>query len=451
MVYLILPNQLFEKQPIITTTDSIVLLEHPIYFGQGHKMKLVLHRASMKCYCDYLRANYTNKIIYYDYGKDYKSLYKKEITMYDPTDHTIAAEFGHATFFNSPNFLCSLEDLAEYKEKIGKASAFRHKSFYVWCRKKYNIMMDGPLPTGGKWSFDTENRKSFPDNFAKDVVKFRKNTDKYTKSAIAYVNKHFKSHPGSPDLYFPIDFRGSKKNMKSFLKTRIKNFGPYEDAVSSEINYGYHSTLSAVINVGLLNPDYILKQIDKYKIPIQSKEGYIRQLFWREYTRFVYLYKHKELVLGNYFHAKKELPSSWYDGTTGIEPIDDMIKKALNTAYLHHIERLMYVGNVLMLAGIKPREAYDWFMNMFIDAVSPWVMEPNVYGMSQYSSGSLMMTRPYLCSSNYMRKMSNYKKGEWCTTVDDLYHRFVLKHKKKLAKNYATAGIVAALERKNKK
>ena len=67
-------------------------------------------------------------------------------------------------------------------------------------------------------------------------------------------------------------------------------------------------------------------------------------------------------------------------------------------------------------------------MEMYIDS-SDWVMVPNVFGMATFADGGLMSTKPYTCSSNYMIKMSNYKKGSWCDVVDGLYWRFIEKHK----------------------
>jgi deoxyribodipyrimidine photolyase-related protein len=213
-----------------------------------------------------------------------------------------------------------------------------------------------------------------------------------------------------------------------------------------------------------LNPKYIIDEIDKFyyknkKIKFQSVEGYIRQLIWREYVMYVYLFYHKDLIKGNYYNNKKKLDDSWYNGTTGIIFIDDLIKKATNNAYLHHIERLMYIGNFMLISKINPKDAFNWFMNFFIDAVAPWVMEPNVYGMSQQSCGNLMMNRPYICSSNYISKMSNYKKKydiypkiknfEWFEIMDSLYYNFINDNKTKLSNNYSVAFIVSLWNKKS--
>ena len=171
------------------------------------------------------------------------------------------------------------------------------------------------------------------------------------------------------------------------------------------------------------------------KIPINSLEGFVRQLIgWREFIRIIY---EKEGVIqrnSNYFGFKKKMPKAFYSGETGIEPVDSTIEKLLNHSYLHHIERLMVLGNFMLLCEINPKEIYKWFMELFIDAYD-WVMVPNVYGMSQFADGGLMSTKPYISSSNYILKMSDYKKGGWCKVWDGLYWRFLNKHKKLFAQN----------------
>lgn len=94
----------------------------------------------------------------------------------------------------------------------------------------------------------------------------------------------------------------------------------------------------------------------------------------------------------------------------------------------------MILGNFMLLSEIDPNEVYKWFMEMFIDAYD-WVMVPNVYGMSQFADGGLICTKPYISSSNYILKMSNYKKAEWSIIWNDMYWRFLFNHKDKLKKN----------------
>jgi deoxyribodipyrimidine photolyase-related protein len=131
-----------------------------------------------------------------------------------------------------------------------------------------------------------------------------------------------------------------------------------------------------------------------------------------------------------------KLGKEFYEGSLAIDPVDDAIKEAFDTGYLHHIKRLMVVGNCMNLAGISPREGFKWFMEFSCDSYE-WVMHQNVYDMVFFVNGGTSnqsMRRPYICSSNYILKMSNYKKGNWCNKLDQLYKKFVIKHKKKLWK-----------------
>ena len=228
-----------------------------------------------------------------------------------------------------------------------------------------------------------------------------------------------------------------------------------------------------MLNIGLITPQQILTKIlhfyenNKKTTSLSSIEGFIRQIIgWREYMRMIYMFSHKELIKMNHFNHQKSLSKEWYTGDTQIIVIDNLINKVIKYGYAHHIERLMYLGNFMLLNEIKPSDTYKWFMVFFIDSYN-WVMEPNVYGMSQYSAGHLMSTRPYFSSSNYINKMSNYKKNNkdithekiklnnkeynWYEIWDALYYNFINNHKKEFSFNYSLANSVANWNKKNHK
>ena len=184
-----------------------------------------------------------------------------------------------------------------------------------------------------------------------------------------------------------------------------------------------------MLNIGLITPKHIIKACINYAnkndIPINSTEGFVRQIMgWREFIRGIYIHKGCEERTTNFWKFKKKIPQSFYNGTTGIAPIDITIKKVLQTGYCHHIERLMVLGNFMLLCEFDPNEVYKWFMELFIDAYD-WVMVTNIYGMSQFADGGLMATKPYISGSNYLMKMSNYKKGPWQEVWDGLFWRFM--------------------------
>jgi deoxyribodipyrimidine photolyase-related protein len=188
-----------------------------------------------------------------------------------------------------------------------------------------------------------------------------------------------------------------------------------------------------MLNVGLITPQLIVDETLKFaaenKIPLNSLEGFVRQIIgWREFIRAVYELKGTEERTRNFWGFKRKIPPSFWNGTTGIEPVDTTIKKVLQTGYCHHIERLMVLGNFMLLCEFDPDEVYRWFMEMFIDAYD-WVMVPNVYGMTQFADGGLMATKPYISGSNYLMKMSDFKKGPWQEVWDGLFWRFMHVHR----------------------
>lgn len=461
---IILPNQLFEDPFYIKDKKiKIYLYEHPKFFTKYkyHKLKLIYHRATMKCYYDYLLSKNLN-VSYIEFHE--KINYTNHLKIYDPVDFDILNEFKkkvkNIEIFESKLFLLTRDDLKEFSEK----NKFIHHYFYKWIRLKYNILIKDNKPVGGKWSYDIENRNNFEKNFKEKKITYYENN--YIKEAQKYILKHFSKNIGDINVYLPIDFKSSKKSLHYFIKYHLKNYGKYQDAVKSDIHFGYHSVLSPMINNGLLDVKYIIKKVTsiKNKIPIASLEGYLRQLLsWREYVRMLYVLKYDVFLSNNFFKHKKKINEEWYNGTTNIKPIDDIIHKVLKISYCHHIERLMFLGNFMLLCQFDPKEIYKWFISVVSIDAYEWVMIPNIYGMSQFSVGNLMMTRPYFSSSNYIIKMSDYKKKSgnqilinkeifyWSDIWNILYYYFIYNNRKYLSKNYSTANAVYNWNKKSTK
>jgi len=458
---LIFPHQLFENNPAIKKSIPIFLIEDPLFFGDKkyfanfHKKKILLHRASMKFYYEYLKEKGHN-VTYVEYAQlkndlrtDYLiELFKKssieKIHFVDPIDFIIKKRLRRLseklkielTEYSTPMFLTQSEIFHKFFK--GKQNYLMH-SFYIYQRKRMNILVENGNPIGNKWSFDDENRKKLPKGILIPTP-FKFETNSYITEAEQYVNKHFSKNYGTSEKFnYPVTFSDARNSLYDFLKNRFANFGTYEDAIDKTNNILFHSVLTPPLNIGLITPTEILhltlEFAEENKIPLNSVEGFIRQIIgWREYMRAIYELEGVRQRNSNYFELNKEIPTSFYNGTTGIEPVDDTIKKLLSTGFTHHIERLMILGNIMLLCEIHPNEVYKWFMEMFIDSYD-WVMVPNVYGMSQYADGGLICTKPYISSSNYILKMSNYKRGDWCGIWDALYWRFLFTHKTKLIQN----------------
>ena len=354
------------------------------------------------------------------------------------------------TYLESPMFLCSRDQL---HSDLGGKSKLLMKNFYEKQRKRWGILIDsGGQPRGGKWSFDEENREALPPG-ERPPEPQQFTPSELVQSVAEWCEKHFKSHPGtSKNFYLPVDRKGARKWFKNFLEERFEKFGPYEDALSSQSDFVYHSFLTPFLNTGLLTPrevvDVSIDFAEKFKVPLPSLEGFLRQIIgWREFIHGVYLEYGDRQIASNFFRHERQLTDAWYNGNTGVAPLDEAIKKVVRLGYLHHIERLMVVGSLMLLLEVHPDEANRWFMEMFIDS-SDWVMVPNVYGMALFADGGLFATKPYFCGSNYYRKMGGYSAKEpWCDAVDGLYWGFINAHKDFFLKNPRLSMMVRTLEK----
>jgi deoxyribodipyrimidine photolyase-related protein len=212
--------------------------------------------------------------------------------------------------------------------------------------------------------------------------------------------------------------------------------------------------LSPAINLGLITPEELVKETIAFtktnKVKINNLEGFLRQVIgWREFMRGIYQNFENKLTTSNFFKHNRKLKDSWYEGTTGIDPLDHTIKNSIKFGWSHHIERLMVVANIMNLSQIEPKSVYQWFMEMYVDS-SDWVMAPNVFGMGLFSDGGIFATKPYICASSYLLKMSDFKKGEWCETMDGLYWKFIENNKKFFSTNYRLSMMVKILEKMDK-
>ncbi|MBZ0182024.1 MAG: cryptochrome/photolyase family protein [Melioribacteraceae bacterium] len=466
-ISLVFPHQLFEENPIINNR-KVLLIEDPLFFGDTlypasfHKKKIIFQRASLKNYEALLNQKKikTEYLNYVDikgepaYLEKFLKRSKIDIIHFiDPVDFILEKRLNKLSvkkqIYSTPNFLCSKNYLEEYFSN--KKTYFLNK-FYIDERKRLGLLIDNSgNPLGGKWNLDQENRKSISNKIIIPNVKSY-NKNKFIEEAINYTNSNFSQNPGSPyEFWFPTNHADAKSWFENFLITRFYNYGDYQDAILKNEHFLFHSLLSPLINNGLLNPNYVVERSIEFalsnNIPINSLEGFIRQIIgWREFIRGVYILDGVKQRNSNFFDNQNKIPKSFYDGTTGIEPIDITIKKLLDTSYNHHIERLMILSNFMLLCEFHPTEVYKWFMEMYIDSYD-WVMVPNVYGMGQFADGGLMSTKPYISSSNYIKKMSDYKSGEWTKIWDALFWRFIFKHKDYFSKNMRTVFMAKSLER----
>lgn len=350
----------------------------------------------------------------------------------------------------SPMFLCSRDDFKKYLSKTKKPFM---KTFYEGERKRLNILIDKQnRPEGGQWSYDVENRKKAPKTLSCEIPPVP-SASAHVKKVSSLVDEHFKTHPGDSEKYWlAVDRDGALKQLKHFIRHHLHHFGDYQDAITNRSPFLYHSVISPWMNAGLLTPEEVVTEVllaweKDTDIPIASVEGFVRQVIgWREFVRGIYQNYSDEEEKKNFFNHKRKLTKHWYEGTTGLPPVDDAIKKAQDYGYCHHIERLMVLSNIMLLSELHPHEVHRWFMEMFVDSAD-WVMGPNVYGMGQFSDGGIFATKPYFSGSNYILKMSDYKKGDWCDIWDGLFWRFISNHKTFFLKNHRLSMMVRTLEK----
>ena len=456
---LILPNQLFQQIENLEI-KNIIFYEAKEYFSKYNfnKKKLILHRASMKNFSHNLKSKFKN-IYYYNYKSNLKEVIGdyNSITIYDPINKNIKKKLINIceeekiklNFLENPNFLTSQKENADY---FKKNDFFQHK-YYQMQRKRLNILVDSEKkPIGGKWSFDSKNRKKFPKNI--DIPKQPNFENDFIEEAKKYVANNFEDNPGNlKKFFYPVNRKDAKILLSNFIENKLNNFGKYQDAFEKNIVIGFHSLISSSLNIGLLNPEEVVKEVlDYYEnndLPIASVEGFIRQIIgWREYVRALYDLQSENMEKSNYFNHNRDFSVKFYKAESDIEVLDDTINKTLDYAYCHHIERLMVLGNFFLLTELDKDQVFTWFMEMFIDAYE-WVMYANVYGMSQYSYPE-MMTKPYISSSNYILKMSHYNKGEWSKVWDGLYWRFISKNREKFSDNSRMSLMLSILDRMNK-
>lgn len=455
-VTFIFPHQLFEQHPAVKPGRPVYLIEETLFFNlyTFHKKKLVLHRASMKCYADHLTEK--GFTVTYIEATD-KLCDVRELITHLAAEGVQTIHYAHVADdwlekrmdkhaakhniqlaeYRSRNWLNSAEEVADYFD--GRKTYFQ-TDFYIQQRKERNILLEAnDKPLGGKWTYDSENRLKFPKNGFVPVLDAPQDNP-YVTEAKVWVDKNYPDNYGNTESpfgnlggFYPVNYQDAGAWLDNFLTQRFNNFGIYEDAMVGSEHFLFHSVLTPMLNIGLLNPqqviDRALDHAAENDVPLNSLEGFIRQVMgWREFIHIVYERESVKQRTKNYWGFTRKIPYSFWKGETGIVPVDTVIEKVLHTGYSHHIERLMVMGNFMLLCEFDPHHVYQWFMEMYIDAYD-WVMVPNTYGMTQFSDGGLMMTKPYISGSNYLMKMGDWPKGDWQQIWDGLFWRFMHVHR----------------------
>ena len=366
----------------------------------------------------------------------------------------------------------------EFLRGAGARPPWRMDAFYRCVRKGTGILMDGPKPLGGKYSYDRENRRRWTgDPPAPDSPTFE--IDDITAEVGALITDRFSHHPGTMDLAAIPATRQDALRLWQWAKQQcLPQFGPLEDAMSRHSRSLFHTRLSAMMNLHRLLPRQVVTEAAEMAIPLPSKEGFIRQILgWREFVRHVHRETDgfRQLPGGNppvapspgdggyaawrktswvasredlhpdggarpsHLNAHESLPGAFWGVPSGLSCLDTVVADVWAEGYSHHITRLMVLSNLATLLAISPREVADWFWVAYTDAYD-WVVEPNVLGMGTYAAGDIMTTKPYVSGGGYINRMSDY--CERCQfdprtncPLTAMYWAFLSQHQSRLGKN----------------
>ncbi len=387
-----------------------------------------------------------------------------------PGDYRVEAALRKAAAAASCNldvrtdrhFLC---DPKAFKAHAEGRKTLLLETFYREMRRRHDVLMEDGKPVGGAWNFDKDNRESFSGDGPESIAPPRAfRPDDITRAVIAMVERHFPDSPGNLEHFdYPVTQEQARAALRDFIDHRLCNFGTYQDAMVTGEPYLYHSRLSCVLNLHLLDPrEAIDAAVDAYRAgdaPINAVEGFVRQILgWREFIRGVYWLKMPGYADLNALDADLPVPAFFWTGETEMNCVRQSIGQLVDHAYAHHIQRLMVLGLFALLLGVRPYDVHRWHMSMYADAVD-WVSLPNVLGMSQYGDGGIVGSKPYCASGNYVNKMSDYCAGcrfdPKLATGDDacpfttLYWDFLSRNRERIQGNRRMGFQLKNLDRKD--
>ena len=374
----------------------------------------------------------------------------------------LAAELNiHLDLRCDNHFYCSID---EFKKWAGDKKEFRLEYFYRYMRKKHHVLMqENGEPEGDQWNFDDQNRGAYSKKgpgLIVDPLWFE--PDAITKEVIADVKDQYGKHPGSLENFaWPVTREQALLAMNYFIEHRLPYFGQYQDAMWTNTPFGWHSILSASLNLKLIDPKEVVDAAvsiwKKKNISINAVEGFIRQILgWREFVRGMYYLDMPKMAQDNYYQHQRPLPKWYWNGQTQMACMKDAIGQTLQYGYAHHIQRLMVTGNFALLAEILPQEVCEWYLAIYVDAIE-WVELPNTAGMALFANGGRFTSKPYIASGAYIKRMSNYcgsckykpevRYGEDACPITTLYWNFLIKHRDQFEASPRTRLMTANLKR----
>ena len=461
-----------ERDAILMTEAS----EEACYIRQ-HKKKLVLFFAAMRHFADEQRRQ-GRTVIYRrldDEGAPQTladslrtaidTHAPQRVVMVRPGDWRVRAalqDTAEIEEVEDRHFLSSPQDWLDLRSKRKR---FILEDFYRAMRRRTGWLMQGDEPVGGAWNFDKDNRKRFGrDGPGLTPSRPHSAPDAQTQTVIRMVDAHFHDAYGSTQGFAePVTRRAALAHLRAFIDDRLPHFGDYQDAMAAGHITLWHSRLSAAMNLKLISPaEVCTAAIDAYHeghAPLNAVEGFVRQILgWREFARGLYWSLMPGYAARNALDAQADIPGLFWTGDTDMACLRDGMAGLLREGYAHHIQRLMVMGLFLMLWGARPRDAHDWHMALYLDAID-WVSLPNMLGMSQHGDGAVMGTKPYCASGAYIDRMSDYCQGcrydprqatgEKACPFTTLYWDFLRRHRQRFQGNMRMKMQLSNLNRKD--
>jgi deoxyribodipyrimidine photolyase-related protein len=469
--------------------DAVWMAEVAREVEGAHQRRIAVFFAAMRHFRDELRDKHGRRVLYTEMpsapskdrgasfaevlGKDVRKEKPERLILVEPGDYRVLDELrGAAEELGVPlevrvdrhfyETLDGFRDWAEGKKEL----VLEH--FYRKLRKREDILVDEEgKPEGDRWNYDADNRETFGKNGPGDLPHVRRfRPDEVTEGVLDLVQRRFGTHPGSLESFdLPVNHEEARAFLRDFIKHRLPLFGKYEDAMWEGETFLYHSRLSVMLNLKLLDPrECVGLALNAYAdghAPIAAVEGFVRQILgWREFIRGVYWTFMPDYIDKNALGCdlERDVPSFFWDGDTDMKCVSDAMGSVVRHGYAHHIQRLMVLGLFSQMLGVHPRRFHDWHMAMYLDAVD-WVSLPNALGMSQYGDGGIVGTKPYCATGKYVDRMSNHCKGcrydpkqaegDRACPFTTLYWDFLARHRQRFDGNQRMNFQVKNVDRKD--
>lgn len=443
--------------------DGTIVLVESIAKGSAlpwHRKKLVLVLSAIRHFAAELRSDgFTVDI---QRAPSYAEGIRRHVTAHGsskvialiPRDHGLARSLQSAVLGapldlrddggDGGHFLLRRDEFEDWADGRG---TLRMDTFYRWMRRKLDVLLDDTRPVGGKWSFDKDNRKPAKGACPPALPTFA--PDAITLEVMAEVDGWSTGWGETAGFGWPVTRSQAREALERFIEERLPSFGDFQDALVEGETFLWHACLSPALNLGLLHPsellDAALGAYARGAAPINAVEGFVRQVIgWREFIRGVYHLRMPGLREANRFGADTPLPDLYWDPErTEMACVSDAVRSVREHGYAHHIQRLMVLGNLGLLLGIRPRELSHWFWAGFVDA-HEWVELPNVIGMA-LAADATFTTKPYAASGAYINKMSNHcrgcrynvraRVGDDACPFNALFWDFMARHRDDLGRN----------------